>query len=96
MKRISRKTVILYILKVLYCYTSEEYAVTQTEIANFLNDSDIPCDRKTVGRNIKYMVGIGLPIRKSNKKERGYYYDIDSDNFFVRKSMDENGKLFRT
>lgn len=94
MKRISKKTIILYILKILYCYTSEKYAVTQTEIAEFLNDSGITCDRKTVGRNIGYMINIGLPICKSHKKERGYYYDINKDNFFVRKNASEKEILY--
>lgn len=87
MEKIAKKTVIVHILKILYCFTSKSYPATQTHIANYLNDSDIPCDRKTVGRNINYLIEMGLPIVKSKSSKRGYYYDIDNDNFFVRKEI---------
>lgn len=85
MKATSKKVIIVHILRVLYCYTSVEYPATQTYIANYLNDIDIPCDRKTVGRNINYLIEIGLPIVKSKGSKRGYYYDVANDNFFIRK-----------
>lgn len=78
---IAKKVIIVYILKILYTFTSKDYPVTQTAIANYLNEIDIPCDRKTVGRNIKYLINIGLPITKSGG---GYYYDVKNDTFFVR------------
>ncbi len=87
MKDTAKKIVIVHILRVLYCYTSYEYPVTQTHIANFLNDSDIPCDRKTVGRNINYLIEAGLPIYKKNGKPCGYYYDASKDIFFVRRTL---------
>lgn len=85
MKAKSKKVIIVHILRVLFCYTSAEYPATQTYIANYLNDIDIPCDRKTVGRNINYLIEIGLPIVKSKGPKRGYYYDVANDNFFIRK-----------
>ena len=85
MDKIAKKIIIVHILMVLYCFTSSDYPVTQTYIANYLNDIDIPCDRKTVGRNINYLIDIGLPIVKNQGSKRGYYYDIANDNFFIRK-----------
>lgn len=87
MKKIAKKTIIIHILKVLYNYTSFNYPVTQSQIASYLNDIDIPCDRKTVGRNIQYLINMGLPIFKSGGAKRGYYYDIVNDKFFVRKKF---------
>lgn len=87
MNKIAKKTIIIYILKILYCYTSPDYPVTQTYISDYLNDIDIPCDRKTVGRNIKYLIDMGLPIVKCNGSKRGYYYDIKNDKFFIRKEI---------
>ena len=85
MNKIAKKIIIVHILRVLYCFTSIDFPVTQTYIANYLNDIDIFCDRKTVGRNIKYLIDMGLPIIKSQGSKRGYYYDIESDKFFIKK-----------
>lgn len=82
MEKIAKKTIIVYVLKVLYNYTSKENCATQTFIANYLRDIGIPCDRKTVGRNIKYLIEIGVPIKKSDKNRNGYYYDRTNDKFF--------------
>ena len=87
MDKIAKKTIIVHILRILYCFTSFEFPVTQTYIANYLNDIEIPCDRKTVGRNIKYLMDMGLPIMQSNGVKRGYYYDTKSDKFFIRKDI---------
>ena len=80
-----KKTIIIHILRILYNYTSFDYPATQTNIVNYLNDIDIPCTRKTVGRNLKYLIDCGLPIKRKNSKSGGYYYDVDNDKFFVRK-----------
>ena len=86
MEKIAKKTIIVHILKILYCYSSYDYPVTQIFIATYLNDIDIPCDRKTVGRNIQYLISMGLPIFRSRGPKRGYYYDIEHDKFFLRKN----------
>ncbi len=83
----SKKTLIIHILRILYQYTSADYPVTQSDIAGYLADLGIACDRKTVGRNIKYLVSMGLPIYRSTSKRRGYFYDIEKDSFFVRKGV---------
>ena len=72
-KNIAKKTVILYVLNILKLYSSEEHPISQTAIAQYLNDIKIVCDRKTVGRNISYLQEFGYPIKKINGK--GYYLD---------------------
>ena len=72
----SKKVIILYVLNVLKLYSSPENPVSQTAISNYLNDIDVPCDRKTVGRNIGYLIDFGYPIKKVGT--RGYYL-IDAD-----------------
>ena len=72
-KTSAKKIIILYVLNILKLYSSEEYPVSQTAICNYLNDINIPCDRKTVGRNIKYLQDFGYPITKVYGK--GYYLD---------------------
>ena len=87
MKTNSKKTIIVHILKILHNYTSPEHPATQTAIANYLNDINIQCSRKTVGRNLKYLIDCGLPIKRKKSKSGGYYYDFDNDVFFVRKNI---------
>lgn len=77
-KKIAKKTIILYVLNIIKLHSSEEYPVSQTAICNYLNDIHIPCDRKTVGRNITYLQEFGYPIKKVNGK--GYYLDTDEMN----------------
>lgn len=89
MKKIAKKTIIVFVLKILHNYTSVDNPATQTFISNYLNDIGVRCDRKTVGRNIKYLMEIGVPIRKSNKQNNGYYYDFNDDNFFKRHKIGE-------
>ena len=72
-KKIAKKTIILYVLNIIKLYSSEEYPVSQTAICNYLNDINIICDRKTVGRNIAYLQEFGYPIVKVSGK--GFYLD---------------------
>ncbi len=87
-----KKIIILYILRILYNYTSYDYPVTQTDIAKYLNDIDISCSRKTVGRNLKCLMDGGLPVKRKRKTRGGYYYDQSHDTFFVRKDMKKGEK----
>lgn len=80
----NKKLTIIHILRVLYNYTSAEFPATQTAIVNYLNDIDISCSRKTVGRNIKYLIGCGVPIKRKCAKNGGYYYDFENDTFFCK------------
>ena len=71
-KSIAKKVIILYVLNILRVLSSKENPVTQTTISNYLNDINVPCDRKTVGRNIEYLCEFGYPIKRVGK---GYYLD---------------------
>ena len=85
-KNIAKKVIILYVLNVLRLLSSKHPPVTQTIICNYLNDIGIPCDRKTIGRNIQYLCDFGYPIKRVCK---GYYLDhseldkANSKNIFV-------------
>lgn len=79
-----KKTTIVHVLRVLYNYTSFEYPATQTAIVNYLNDLEISCTRKTVGRNIRYLMESGAPIKRRACKNGGYYYDHKHDRFLKR------------
>lgn len=70
-KKIAKKAIILYVLKILSQLSSEKHPVTQSAIAEYLNDIGVPCDRKTVGRNIGYLIDFGYKIIKVEKK--GFY-----------------------
>lgn len=76
----AKKTIILYVLKCLYSGSSENHYITQQQITNVINSLGVECDRKTVGRNIQYLIDFGLPIKK--KKGGGYCYCKDKDTFF--------------
>ena len=63
-KRKRKKLLILYVLKMLQEDSSKECPISQTSMAKVLNSMDIECDRKTVGRNIDYLIEFGYPIVK--------------------------------
>ena len=75
-KRIAPKTIVLYILNIIKLYSTEEYPVSQTAICNYLNEIGVPCDRKTVGRNVMYLQEFGYPIVHIPVK--GYYLDQEA------------------
>ena len=83
-KNIAKKVIILYVLNVLRVASSIDTPVTQTTISNYLNDINIPCDRKTVGRNIQYLCEFGYPIKRVGK---GYYLDKDELKIINTKNM---------
>ena len=66
-------------------YASKDAPATQCALTAVLLRAGIPCDRKTVGRNIGYLIEFGYPIVKLHGK--GYYLDeaamAASDNPFV-------------
>ena len=72
---ITKKTIILYVLNILKLYSSYDTPVTQSAICAYLNDVGIPCDRKTVGRNIRYLSEFGYPIKRKGTK--GYYLSAE-------------------
>ena len=72
-KKIAKKAIILYVLNIIKRYSSEENPIRQTAICLYLNDIGVPCDRKTVGRNVAYLREFGYPIKKIAGK--GYFLD---------------------
>ena len=64
-----KKHLILLVLKLLETETDANHPITQTEIAKTISEV-YPCDRKTVGRNIKDLKELGYPIIKTTK---GFY-----------------------
>ena len=74
-KNIAKKIVIVYVLNVLR-HTNREFPVLQSRICEYLNDIGIPCDRKTVGRNVAYLQAMGYPIHRVPRK--GYYLDAEA------------------
>ena len=67
----TKKILIVLVLRVLEGATDETNPLTQVAIAEAIS-SKYPCDRKTVGRNIKFLKELGYPIVKTQK---GFYMD---------------------
>ena len=55
-KQIAKKTIILYVLKMLEDYPEQNKPITYTDMAKTLKAMGIQCDRKTVGRNVDYLI----------------------------------------
>lgn len=64
-KTYATKTIILHIWLVLKKYTDADSPVSYTELAKYLTAKDKPCDRKTVARNVDYLIADGFPIGKT-------------------------------
>lgn len=64
---IAKKTIILYVLKMLKEGSSLERPLTNSTIAKVINSLGLSCDRKTVGRNIGYLIDYGYKIEKTPK-----------------------------
>ena len=72
-KDYATKTIILHIFAVLQKYTSREHQVSFNDIATFLEGKGKSCDRKTVARNVDYLIEDGFPIVKTGDGK--CYYD---------------------
>ena len=72
-KQIAKKTIILYVLKMLQEGSSKEKPITYSNMANVLNSMGIAVDRKTIGRNVNYLIEFGYNIKKDPR--RGCYID---------------------
>ena len=81
-KTIAKKTIILYVLKLLYQGSSWEKPITITQMTNVLNAMGIECHQRTVERNIQYLIDFGLPVIRKKGRNGGYFYLKDKDNFF--------------
>ena len=68
---VSKKYLIVLILRILETHSDKNHPLTQVAIAKMISDV-YDCDRKTVGRNIKFLTDLGYPIKKTPK---GFYMD---------------------
>lgn len=75
-KRIAPKTIVLYVLNIIKALSAKEHPISQTVICKYLNEIGVPCDRKTVGRNVRYLQEFGYPIVHIPVK--GYYLDREA------------------
>lgn len=69
-----KKHNILLILKILETESDKDHPITQLKIAEIISSVYL-CDRKTIGRNIKFLKELGYPIVKT---AQGYYLDSKS------------------
>lgn len=69
---LSRKCSIIIAYLLLEAESSPLRPLSQQKLAEFATDVGCPCDRKTIGRDIKALTEMGCPIRKTAK---GFYMD---------------------
>lgn len=86
-----KKQIILFVLKILENESDKKHPLTQTAIANIISGV-MSCDRKTVGRNIKFLIGAGYPIVKTSK---GFYlenkrFSVEEKDFIIRCVMNSD------
>ncbi len=73
-----KRPIILLLLKILETQTDKNHVMTQEKIADEISQI-YPCDRKTVCRNIQFLIDMQYPIVKTRK---GCY--LDSKKFTVK------------
>ena len=91
-----KKQLILLILNELSTNTDEDHPLTQTQIAKNISGEKFVCDRKTVCRNIKYLIEMGYRIKKK-EKNKGFYMDkrlfsLEEIDFIGTAILDAEGK----
>ena len=80
----SKKQLILLILNELNANSDEKNPLSQAQIAKNISGEKFLCDRKTVCRNIKFLMDMGYPIKKK-EKNKGFYMD---NKMFSREDVD--------
>lgn len=88
-----KKFLILLILKILETESDEQRPISQSEIARIIS-GQYPCDRKTIGRNIRALMTVGYPIQKTTK---GYYlagkmFTVEEKEFMLQAVRGADGK----
>lgn len=88
-----KKFLILLILKILETESDEQHPLSQSEIVRIIS-GQYPCDRKTVGRNIRALMTVGYPIQKTTK---GYYlagkmFTVEEKEFILQTVRGADGK----
>lgn len=81
-KTIAKKTILLYVLKMLYKGSSWEKPLTLSQMTNVINSLGVECCQRTIARNVKYLIDFGLPIIKKKGEKGGYFYLKERDDFF--------------
>ena len=76
-QKTNKRLIILYILDLLEQGTSELNPFSITRITNALNKMGVDCERRTVSRNINYLIAYGKPIVKL--KNGKVYYDKNKE-----------------
>lgn len=71
--KVNKRLIILYILDLLEQGTSITKPFSITRITNALNNLGVQCERRTVSRNVNYLIAYGKPIVKL--KNGKVYYD---------------------
>ncbi len=66
----NKKCTIVLLFKLLENESDSLHPISQSILAKLICDMGIHCDRKTVGRDIKALQGIGYPIKRC---QSGYY-----------------------
>ena len=69
---LQRKCSIVITFLLLEAESEARKPLSQSFLADFANDVGCPCDRKTIGRDIKALIAMGCPIKKT---PRGFYMD---------------------
>ena len=88
----TKKYLIVLVLRILETNSDEFNPLTQTTIAKLISEV-YPCDRKTVGRNIKFLNNLGYPIVKTTK---GFYMDNKTFSFEELKYIEDAIRNFNT
>ena len=88
-----KKFLILLILKILETESDEQHPLSQSEIVRIIS-GQYPCDRKTVGRNIRALMTVGYPIQKTTK---GFYlagkmFTVEEKEFILQAVRGADGK----
>ena len=82
MKTKKKKSTILYVLKILEEASSPINPISQQLITKTINLAGVPCDRKTIARDIDCLIDFGYEIVKI--KGGGCYMVSDSQKFSVQ------------
>ena len=76
----NKRLIILYVLDLLETGTSATKPFSVTRITNALNKLGVACERRTVSRNVNYLIAYGKPIVKL--KSGKIYYDKTKEKNF--------------
>ena len=76
-QKTNKRLIILYILDLLEQGTSKSTPFSITRITAALNKIGVKCERRTVSRNVNYLIAYGKPIVKL--KNGKVYYDKNKE-----------------